>query len=83
MATITQIRPMLNDMTDAERLVFITKYTGERQLDMDKANHYVREAVKKEKKVAEKRAVPKPTKATMLGLNDTQRALLAKLGMKI
>jgi len=83
MATINQIRPMLNQMTYPERLMFITKYTGERQLDMDKANFYVRKAVAKEKVTREKKVIPKPSKSAMLGLTVDQIALLAKLGVRV
>ena len=83
MATINQIRPMLNQMSYSERLAFITKYTGERQLDMDKANFFVRKAVAKEKVVREKKSLPKPNKAALLGLTTDQLALLAKLGVRV
>ena len=83
MATIRQIRPMLNQMSQTDRLAFITDYTGRRQLDMNKANFHVAKARVKERKVAEKRSLPKPNKAALLGLNTEQLQLLAKLGVRV
>ena len=83
MATIRQIRPMLNQMSSSERLTFITDYTARRQLDMNKANFHVEKARVKERKATERKSIPKPNKAALLGLTGEQLQLLAKLGVRV